>query len=301
MRRPVAQPGGSEANGRKAVLGAASRGFSPPKDLVSSRSSYITPERVFLVSRELVERDWQILNFISECRLASGKQLVRRFWQTADREANAARAGRRALKRLADWRVLDPMPRRIGSRRSGSDGAVYGVGRLGVRLLTQRGYTGPRIEAPGALYVAHTLACTELVVALHDADRGGVLELIEPPQFEPACWRGFIGPGGGRIMLKPDLFVRVGAGSVSEDRWLIEVDMATEASATIRAKANRHLAYYRSASEPVHPRVLWAVPDVRRAEQIADVLHRLPAPANRLFSICLLNELVSFLAAEASS
>jgi hypothetical protein len=300
MRRPVAQPAGSEANGRKAVLGAASRGFSPPKDLVSARSSYITPERVFLVSRELVERDWQILNFVSECRLASGKQLVRRFWQTADREANAARAGRRALKRLSDWRVLDSMPRRIGSRRSGSDGAVYGVGRLGVRLLAQRGYTGPRIEAPGALYVAHTLSCTELVVALHDADRAAVLELIET-QFEPACWRGFIGAGGGRIMLKPDLFVRVGAGSVSEDRWLIEVDLATEASATIRSKAKRHLAYYRSASEPVHPRVLWAVPDVRRAEQIADVLRRLPAPADRLFSICLLNQAVSFLAAEASS
>ncbi|MGD1057365.1 MAG: replication-relaxation family protein, partial [Solirubrobacteraceae bacterium] len=214
MRRPVARPVGSESDGRKAKLGAASPRFSPPKDLVSARSSYITPERVFLVSRELVERDWQILNFVSECRLASGKQLVRQFWQTADREASAARAGRRALKRMADWRVLDPMPRRIGSRRSGSDALVYGVGRLGARLLAQRGYSGPRIEAPGALYVAHTLACTELVVVLQEADREGVLELIET-QFEPACWRGFIGAGGSRVVLKPDLFVRVGAGSVS--------------------------------------------------------------------------------------
>ena len=102
-------------------------------------------------------------------------------------------------------------------------------------------------------------------------------------------------------MLKPDLFVRVGAGSVSEDRWLIEVDLATEASATIRAKTLRHLAYYRSGSEPVHPRVLWAVPDLRRAEQIAEVLRRLPTPAERLFAICLLDEAVAFLAAEARS
>jgi hypothetical protein len=181
MRRPVAQPVGSEASGRKARPGAASPRFSPPKDLVSARSSYITPERVFLVSRELVERDRQILNFLSECRLASGKQLVRQFWHTSDREASAARAGRRALKRLSDWRVLDPMPRRVGSRRSGSDGLVYGVGRLGARLLAQRGYTGPRIEAPGALYVAHTLACTELVVALNEADRDGVLALVDGP------------------------------------------------------------------------------------------------------------------------
>ena len=82
---------------------------------------------------------------------------------------------------------------------------------------------------------------------------------------------------------------------------MIEVDLATESSATIRAKALRHIAYYKSASEPVHPRVLWAVPDTRRAEQIADVLARLPADAKRLFAICLLDETVAFLAAEARS
>ncbi|MGH2853019.1 MAG: replication-relaxation family protein [Solirubrobacteraceae bacterium] len=242
-----------------------------------------------------------MLNFVSECRLASGKQLVRRFWQTSDRDTAAARAGRRALKHLADNRVLDPLPSRtVGGLHGGSDTLVYGVGVAGVKLLARRGLTQKRLGTPGERYVKHTLAATELVVALHEASREGVLELIET-QFEPACWRGFIGTGGSRIVLKPDLFVRVGAGSVSEDRWLIEVDLATEASATIRAKALRHLAFYRSASEPVHPRVLWAVPDVRRAEQIADVLRRLSAPADRLFAICLLDEAVSFLAAEAHS
>ncbi|HYM55647.1 MAG TPA: hypothetical protein VES97_09805, partial [Solirubrobacteraceae bacterium] len=80
-----------------------------------------------------------------------------------------------------------------------------------------------------------------------------------------------------------------------------EVDLATEASATIRTKALRHLAFYRSASEAVHPRVLWAVPDMRRDEQIAEVLRRLPAPAKRLFSVCLLDDVPGFLAAEADS
>ena len=77
--------------------------------------------------------------------------------------------------------------------------------------------------------------------------------------------------------------------------------MATEASATIRSKALRHLAYYRSASEPVHPRVLWAVPDERRAEQVTNALSRLPAEARRLFTVCLMDEVVSRLAAEARS
>ncbi len=238
---------------------------------------------------------------VSECRLASGKQLVRRFWLTRDRDTAAARAGRRALKRLADWRVLDPLPTRtVGGLHGGSDTLIYGVGVAGVKLLARRGLVQKRLGTPGERYVKHTLAATELVVALNEANRDGTLELIEA-QFEPACWRGFIDAGGGRIMLKADLFVRVGAGSVSEDRWLIEVDLATEASTTIRAKTSRHLAFYRSGSEPVHPRVLWAVPDTRRAEQIAEVLRRLPEPAGRLFSICLLDETAEFLAAEAHS
>lgn len=218
--RPIARPEGAVANGRKPKPGARVRGVSSPKDLAGARFSYITASQVFRVGQQMVERDWQILNFLSGCRLASGQQLVRQFWQTRDREASSARAGRRALKRLSDWRVLDPIPRRVGSRRSGSDGLVYGVGRLGARLLAQRGYAEARIEAPGALYVAHTLACTELAVTLGEADREGILELIEV-QFEPACWRAFLGNGAGRVTLKPDLFVRVGAGSVNEDRWMI--------------------------------------------------------------------------------
>jgi Replication-relaxation len=227
--------------------------------------------------------------------------LVRRFWLTSDRDTTAARTGRRTLKRLADWRILDPLPiRAVGGLHGGSDTLVYGVGVAGVKLLARRGLVQKRLGTPGERHIRHTLACTELVVGTHEADREGRLELIDV-QTEPTCWRGFLGIGAVRVVLKPDLFVRVGAGSVSEDRWLIEVDLATEASGTIRAKALRHLAYLRSASEPVHPRVLWAVPDARRAEQIAEVLTRLPKEAKRLFSICLLDEVVSFLAAEARS
>jgi hypothetical protein len=260
----------------------------------------ISATRLEYIGSQLVDVDWQVLNFVSECRLASGKQLVRQFWLTADRNSAKARAGRRALKRAANNRVLDPLQiRTVGGLHGGSDTIVYGVGVAGARLLYRRGLVQKRLGIPGERYVKHTLATTELAVALAEADRENVLELIER-QFEPACWRGFIGTAGGRAMLKPDLYVRVGAGSVSEDRWMIEVDLATEASGTIRAKARRHLAYYRSGSEPVTPRVLWAVPDLRRAEQIAAALHPLKTP-ERLFSICLLSEVVDFLAAEARS
>lgn len=301
MTRPVARPVASKGVSEKSCPSGDFRSVSAANDSLLGSHLRISATRLETISSQLVEVDWAVLNFVSECRLASGKQLIRRFWQTRDRDTSAARSGRRALKRLADWRVLDPLPiRAVGGLHGGSDTLIYGVGVAGVKLLARRGLIQKRLGTPGERYIKHTLACTELVVALHEADRDGELECIEL-QSEPACWRGFLGAGAARLMLKPDLFVRVGAGSVTEDRWMIEVDLATESSATIRAKALRHLAYYKSASEPVHPRVLWAVPDIRRAEQIADVLARLPADAKRLFAICLLDGTVAFLAAEAHS
>ncbi len=299
--RPTARPAASRDAAQTPNGCGELQPASAAKDSLPVRPLRISASRLETIEAQLTGADWQVLNFVSECRLASGTQLVRRFWLARDRDSAAARSGRRALKRLREWRVLDPLPKRtVGGLHGGSDTLIYGVGVAGAKLLARRGLVQRRLGTPGERYVRHTLEATELVVALHEADRDGVLELTLV-QSEPTCWRAFIGAGGARVVLKPDMAVRVGAGSVNEDRWLIECDLATEASATIRSKAERHLAYYRSGSEPVHPRVLWAVPDSRRAEQIREVLHHLPAPAEQLFAICLLNEVVEFLAAEARS
>jgi hypothetical protein len=303
MRRPVARPGLLRAGGPKPAPDAPSREFSRPNDSGRPlRFPYITTSRLRWLSTQLTDLDWQLLEFVGAWRLASGHQLVRRFWSTTDRESAAARAGRRALKRLADWRVLDPLPRRIGSRAHGSESTVYSVGRAGSRLLAQRGQA-VRCGAPGALYVDHTITVTDLAVALQAADREGTLELVAPPDPEPACWRTFTGAGGARVTLKADLFVAVAAGPDGReaDRWLVEVDRSTESSATIKRKALVHLAYWRSGSEPVHPRVLWAVPDERRVVQICEVLARLPESARRLFVVVPQDEVIDLLAREARS
>jgi hypothetical protein len=199
--------------------------------------------------------------------------------------------------------VLDPLPRTVGGVRAGSDGFVYAVGLAGTKLRVARGYRGRRLQAPGARFTAHTLTITELAVRLHAADRHGDLDLIEV-EAEPACWRGYLGPMGARLMLKPDLFVRVGVGAY-EDRWMIEVDLATEASGTIKSKAERYVAYYRSGTEQsqhgVFPRVLWAAPDDRRVRQIEEALGRLNAEARKLFTVCRLVEVAGLLGAEARS
>jgi hypothetical protein len=282
---------------------AASRQLSAAKDLLLARPSRVSAHQLQIIASRLTDQDWQVLTFLATGRLASGKQLARGLWN-ADRQSapGQARIARRRLKRLADWRVLDPLPgRTVGGLHGGSDTIIYGVGAVGVRLLATRGQHQRRLGTPGARYVAHTLACTQVVVDLNVLVARGELEVIEVQQ-EPGCWRTFLAGMGARVTLKPDLYVRLALpGSIYESRWMVELDMATESSTTIRAKAKRYLAHYRSASEPVHPRVLWAVPDARRAEQITDILARLPAPAERLFAICLQDEISPRLIAEARS
>lgn len=306
MTRPVDRPGTLSLPASDPGAGAGYPGISTPKGSVSSQSLYLTADRLYQISREMSERDQAVLRFVHEGRFATGAQLIRGFWLTSDPEANAARTGRRALKRLADWRVLERLPRRIGGRRTGSDGLVYRVGRAGVRLLATRGIYGPRTEAPGTLHLTHTLATTELALRLREADRVGELKLIEVEQ-EPQCWRRFLGPMGARRVLKPDLFVRIEAGSAGalEDRWALEIDLSSESGRTIARKAAIYLEHYRSGREQhdhgTYPRVLWLTPDEQRTTQIKEVFKRQPPEARRLFTVCRFDDAVGLLAAEARS
>jgi hypothetical protein len=299
--RPIERPGTLSPSIETGRKGGASRKISKAKGSVSPQSHYLTADRLFAISQQMTEPDWAVLRFVHESRFATGQHLTRTFWNTSDAESGAARAGRRALKRLSAWRVLETLPRRIGGLRTGSDGLVYRVGRAGVRLLAARGIHGPQVDAPGTLHLAHTLATTEIVVRLREAGRRGELEVIEAQQ-EPICWRGYVGRGASRRVLKPDLFVRLAAGAL-EDRWMCEVDLSSESGRTIARKAARYLEHYRGGSEQrehgVYPRVLWTAPDERRAEQITDVLGRQPAEAERLFTVCRFDEAISLLAAEA--
>jgi hypothetical protein len=302
MSCPIERPRASSHGAGNADSGGASGGFSTPKGSVSHQSlSYLTADRLYRISQSMSDLDWQLLGFLHESRFATGHQLVRCFWQTHDGRSSQARAARRTLRRLTDWRVLETLPRRIGGIRTGSDGIVYQLGRAGVRLLAARGTHGPRVETPGTLHLAHTLATTELALRLREADRTGELELIEVQQ-EPVCWRSYPAALGVQRVLKPDLFARTGAGT-QEDRWMIEVDLGSESGRTIARKLAVYVQHYRSASEQrqhgVYPRVLWTVPDERRAEQITEILDRQPAETLHLFSVCQFDQAVAIMAAEA--
>jgi hypothetical protein len=303
MSGPIARPIALQAATENGWTSAPSGGLRAATDLPSGFSSRISPRQLDAIGSELTDDDLAVVQFISEVRLATGHQIARRLWSAAHPRDVRARAARRALRRLEDWRVLDRLARRVGGMRGGSTTIVYCLGPVGRRLLIRRGFTAKRLTAPGDRFVRHTLAITELCVRLAEADIGGDIDLIEL-QNEPRCWRPFLGLMGARLILKPDLFTRVGAGAL-EDRWFIEIDLATESLPTIANKAKLYLSHYRSGEEQrrhgVYPRVIWAVPDKRRASQIATALRGLGEEAQRLFSIWLYDETVGRLAAEAVS
>lgn len=302
---PLAGPLASSSQARKAASSAECSEIRTPK-LSSSKDSFsrISSTRLDLIASMLTPTEHAVLELIERTRLCSGAQLERLYWYEGN-PASRSRQARRVLSQLVDWRVLDRLPRQVGGRRAGSRGFVYCLGPSGTRLLArERGQRPRRLEAPGDRYVRHMLAATEQVVRLHEADRHGTLELIEV-QSEPASWREFVGPFGARRVLKPDLFIRVGAGEY-EYRWAVEIDMATEARGTLHAKCFRYVEHYRSGSEQrthgAYPRVLWATTTDRRAQQLEQTIARLPEEeARRLFIVCRQDEIVALLGREARS
>lgn len=305
MSRPVARPIATGIEHRSGPTPAGSREISAGKDSAVAPSVYLTAARLDQIAAELSGDDLRLLGFMAETRIASSRQLVLMYWtQDPAAEPAKARAGLRALKRLCDWRILDPLPGRArGGVGGGSSPLIYAVGVGGVKLLARHGYRLRRMGVPGERFRAHVLACTQIVVDLHVASKRGTLDLIEVQQ-EPRCHRAFLGPWGARLWVRPDLFTRVGVGAL-EDRWFIEADLGTEHAGTLAAKAKRYLAHYRSGSEQrehgVYPRVLWAVPDAGRAGEVQRILAGLPGEAAGMFTVCLLDRVVGCLAEEARS
>ncbi len=224
---------------------------------------------------------------VGRFRVMSGAQLQRLFWPEGSPQTRA-RLARHGLSRLCELGVLAPLARRVGGVRAGSSGRCFALGIAGQRLTARETYRQARAPyTPGERYRAHTLAVAELYVELIEAERWGLAQVhaFDP---EPACWRPYPGPWGARLTLKPDAYCKVGAGDWAYS-WLVERDMATESSVTIARKARRHLDYHRSGAElrarGVAPRVIWIVPDERRAEVISGVLEQLGGDARRLFVV----------------
>jgi hypothetical protein len=284
----------------KAKIDPHSANDSPGETTFPSGRSRITPARVAWVMERLGPRDLAIIQSLARVRVASAQQLQRLHFFSSSPLSNA-RSARATLARLAQWRVLSRLERRVGGVRSGSASYVYALDGVGQRILDgARPIGGSRFRrpwTPSVSFVDHTLAVTELYVRLVEAERDGLLQVLAF-DAEPACWRSFNGSGGEVVMVKPDAYSVLGVGEFEEHAF-IEVDRGTESSQALRVKFDRYRAYWVSGREQrtkdVFPRVVWLVPDSGRQRQLVDIAGRQPAEAWQLFKVGLFEDAVSAL------
>lgn len=158
----------------------------------------------------------------------------------------------------------------MGGVRAGSASFVYSIGPVGRRLLPD----ARRTTEPSILFLDHTLAIGDVRVLLEEAQRRGELELVTV-EIEPASWRHFIGSGGARDIVRPDLYI-VTATDEYEDAWFLEIDRGTESPAAIARKCRAYDRYWRNGREQAthgsFPVTVWVAPDERRGSRIERII-----------------------------
>jgi hypothetical protein len=265
---------------------------------------YLTAAVLGELESHLSQRDLAILRRVSDLRFVSGSQLARMHFAG---EAPGSRTASRALLRLAHLGVLERLPRAVGGVGSGSASYVYRLGAAGLRLAMKRGWQPDerkrRSHIPGTLFVRHALAVAELHTLLTEAARSGRIELLEL-SAEPACWRSYGGIGTQRGILKPDSYLRLGAGEY-EDSFLLEVDMGSEGSWALERKLGDYLAYEASGVEQrgrgVFPKCLWLAPDTERVSAIQACIERLPRLGQELFLVALFADAIAVVSNTSST
>jgi hypothetical protein len=248
----------------------------------------------------LGEPERGIIETVASLRLMPHAQLAA-LLGSRHAEATAARSARRLLARLTALRILGRLERRIGGRRAGSAGYVYYLGPVGQRLTAYwhgRGLTRGRTRPePGGRYVRHRLAVSDLYVQTRLASEAGTLDLLSF-QSEPDCWRTYVDSFGGRALLKPDAYLRLGLGAY-EDSFFIEVDLGSESRSVIARKLRAYLDYFHTGTEQaergVFPRVLLLTNSEARRVVLVEVCARLPAEAWGLFTVSTLDKTLEVL------
>lgn len=261
-----------------------------------SRPQRVRQAHVEWLLERLSSRDQAVISGVGRVRLLTSSQIERLYFpDLSGRSRSVVRA--RVLKRLADWRVLTSLPRRIGGiSGGGSAQTVYALDSAGQSLyaiLSQQTNQKGRIRrpsVPGERFVRHTLAISELYVCALEANRLGEFRLATFTA-EPEAWF----PDGLGGLMKPDAYMVVSSGEI-EDSWAIEVDKATEHMPALKRKLAAYLDYVKRGElgpNGVLPCVLITVPDEHRLVAVTEVITALPEPASKLFVVSIEDHAIS--------
>ena len=240
----------------------------------------------------------RLLALVAAHRFATTTQLARLTAPEYASSASALRQTQRHLASLAQQRLLTSLERRVGGWQGGSAVTVWAATTRGHRLVAADEDEGevPRRQRPrevSTTFLDHLLAITEVRTIIEEAVRQEA-DTEATVALEPDCWRTALSPSGQPQVLRPDLAVTI-TSPAYEDRYLIEVDRATENPGRVIATCWRYQEHQATTSQAsdggVFPLVVWLVPTDRRRHRLERAIAHSTGLLRDLFRVIRLDQL----------
>ena len=263
-----------------------------------NRSPTLTAARFSsLVPAPIHPMQARLLALVAAHRFATTTQLARLTALEYASSASALRQTQRHLANLAQQRLLTSLERRVGGWQGGSAVTIWAATTRGQRLVaTGEGDEVPRRQRPREVstpFLDHLLAITEVRTSIEEAVRQEA-DTEAMVALEPDCWRTRLSPSGQPQVLRPDLAVTVTSPSY-EDRYLIEVDRATENPGRVIATCWRYQEHQATSAQVsdggVFPLVVWLVPTDRRRHRLERAIAHRTGLLRDLFRVIRLDQL----------
>ena len=238
----------------------------------------------------------RLLALVAVHRFATTTQLARLTALEYASSASALRQTQRHLANLAQQRLLTSLERRVGGWQGGSAVTIWAATTRGQRLVAAEGEEVPRRQRPrevSTTFLDHLLAITEVRTSIEEAVRQEA-DTEATVALEPECWRTALSPSGQVQVLRPDLAVTI-TSPAYEDRYLVEVDRATENPGRVIATCWRYQEHQAASSQAsdggVFPLVVWLVPNDRRRHRLERAIAHSTGLLRELFRVIRLDQL----------
>ena len=241
----------------------------------------------------------RLLALVAAHRFATTTQLARLTAPEYASPASALRQTQRHLASLAQQRLLTSLERRVGGWQGGSAVTIWAATTRGLRRVAAENGEDeevPRRQRPrevSTTFLDHLLAITEVRTGIEEAVRQEA-DTEAAVALEPECWRTRLGPSGQVQVLRPDLAVTV-TSPAYEDRYLVEVDRATENPGRVIATCWRYQEHQATTSQAndggVFPLVVWLVPGDHRRHRLERAIAHSTGLLRDLFRVIRLDQL----------
>lgn len=245
----------------------------------------------------------RLLALVAAHRFATTTQLARLTAPDYASPASALRQTQRHLASLAQQRLLTSLERRVGGWQGGSAVTIWAATTRGQRRVVAENGEDEEVsrrQRPrevSTTFLDHLLAITEVRTSIEEAVRQEA-DTEAAVALEPDCWRTALSPSGQPQVLRPDLAVTI-TSPAYEDRYLVEVDRATENPGRVIATCWRyqeHQATSVQASDgDVFPLVVWLVPNDRRRHRLERAIAHSTGLLRDLFRVIRLDQLPSLI------